>query len=104
MIEPYLIEETNQTQFQPTDMQQPPAQMMQQPPSQMAQQYAGPQMYSRETTIQQAEELPCRMIETHVTNCPICSRFYNPSNTLYVAIIIGLLIICIYLVHNTIHK
>ena len=39
----------------------------------------------------------CLEIADHVSNCPICSRFYKNDNTIYIIAIVVLLIICILL-------
>ena len=39
----------------------------------------------------------CIVIAEHIQNCPICSKFYNNDKTIYIAIIIALMIVCILL-------
>lgn len=39
----------------------------------------------------------CLEIASHVKSCPICSRFYNNNNTIYIIAIVILSIICILL-------
>lgn len=39
----------------------------------------------------------CLEIASHVKSCPICSRFYNNDNTIYIIAIVILSIICILL-------
>uniref|UniRef100_A0A6C0H384 Uncharacterized protein n=1 Tax=viral metagenome TaxID=1070528 RepID=A0A6C0H384_9ZZZZ len=39
----------------------------------------------------------CLDVAEHITNCPICSKFYNTDKTIYIIAIIALAIICILL-------
>ena len=39
----------------------------------------------------------CLDVAEHIANCPICSKFYNTNNTIYIIAIIVLSIICILL-------
>jgi|DEB0MinimDraft_12_1074336.scaffolds.fasta_scaffold162562_1 hypothetical protein len=39
----------------------------------------------------------CLAIAEHVKDCPICSKFYNNDNTIYIIVIVVLAIICILL-------
>jgi hypothetical protein len=39
----------------------------------------------------------CIEISDHVSNCPICCKFYNNDNTIYIIVIIVLTIICLLL-------
>ena len=41
--------------------------------------------------------ISCLEIAEHVSNCPICSKFYKNDNTIYIIAIVVLLIICILL-------
>jgi len=40
----------------------------------------------------------CLEIASHIRSCPICSRFYNNDNTIYIIAIIILSIICVLLI------
>jgi hypothetical protein len=50
------------------------------------------------------EEISCMTIAQHVKNCPICSKFYNPDQSMYIIAIIVLIIICIVLLKRLIDK
>lgn len=39
----------------------------------------------------------CLDISKHITDCPICSKFYNNDKTIYIITIILLLVICLFL-------
>ena len=43
------------------------------------------------------DNLNCREIARHITNCEICSKIYNKDNTFHIIIICVLTIICILL-------
>jgi hypothetical protein len=45
----------------------------------------------------------CLEIASHVKSCPICSRFYNNDNTIYIIAIIILSIICILLLKRVLN-
>lgn len=45
----------------------------------------------------------CIDIARHVQDCPICSRFYNRDNTLYIIIIIVLAVICLLLLKKVLN-
>lgn len=45
----------------------------------------------------------CLEIASHVKSCPICSRFYNNDNTIYIISIIILSIICILLLKRVLN-
>jgi len=53
---------------------------------------------------QQSQHSPtCLEIASHVKSCPICSRFYNNDNTIYIIAIIILSIICILLLKRVLN-
>ena len=39
----------------------------------------------------------CLNVADHIANCPICSKFYNTDNTVYIIVIVILAVICILL-------
>ena len=41
--------------------------------------------------------ISCLVISEHIKDCPICSKFYNNDNTIYIIIIVILAIICLLL-------
>tara|TARA_R110002074_G_scaffold391223_1_gene575751 strand:- start:251 stop:772 length:522 start_codon:yes stop_codon:yes gene_type:complete len=45
----------------------------------------------------------CLEICDHITNCPICSKFYNTDKTIYIISIVVLIIICFCLVGKIIN-
>lgn len=45
-------------------------------------------------------EMSCRNISLHVEDCPICKKFYDSDNNLYIIIIVVLLIINVYLLRK----
>ena len=45
----------------------------------------------------------CIDIAKHVQDCPICSRFYNRDNTVYIIIIIILALICLLLLKKVLN-
>ena len=45
----------------------------------------------------------CLEIASHVKSCPICSRFYNNDNTIYIIAIVILSIICILLLKRVLN-
>jgi hypothetical protein len=50
------------------------------------------------------QELSCMTIANHIKECPICSKFYNCDNSLYIICIVLLIIICIILLKRIIEK
>ena len=46
---------------------------------------------------QPAPQFTCLDVCNHIKNCPLCSKFYNNDNSLYIIIIIALLILTIIL-------
>ena len=79
---------------QPMPMQHMP--MHQMPMQHMPIQHMPTQRYD--------EEISCMTIAQHVKNCPICSKFYNPDQSMYIIAIIVLIIICIVLLKRLIDK
>jgi hypothetical protein len=45
----------------------------------------------------QAPQFTCLDVCNHIKNCPLCSKFYNNDNSLYIIIIVALLILTIIL-------
>ena len=43
------------------------------------------------------QQLNCLDVCNHIRDCPLCSRFYNNDNTLYIIVIVSLLILTIIL-------
>lgn len=91
-------------------MQQPPNQfMMQQPTNQfMMQPQLQPQIYDQyypepERRIYDSD-LSCITIANHIKECPICSKFYNCDNSIYIVCIVLLIIVCIILLKRIIEK
>lgn len=39
------------------------------------------------------DNLNCRDVAEHISNCPVCSKLYKPNNTIYIIIIIMLVVI-----------
>lgn len=50
------------------------------------------------------EELSCMTIANHIKECPICSKFYNCDNSIYIVSIVLLIFICIILLKKIIEK
>ena len=50
------------------------------------------------------QELSCMTIANHIKECPICSKFYNCDNSIYIICIVLLIIICIILLKRIIEK
>ena len=42
-------------------------------------------------------DITCQQVLKHISNCPICSKFYNNDRTVYIIIIVILIIICLLL-------
>lgn len=51
-----------------------------------------------------SEEISCMTIATHIKDCPICSRFYNCDNSMYIVCIVLLIIVCVILLKRIIEK
>lgn len=82
------------------------------PESGMAPHRAPPQQTEFFAPPQQQQEAPmrppvgsptCLEIADHVGSCPICSRFYNNDNTVYIIAIVILAIICILLLKKVLN-
>lgn len=43
------------------------------------------------------KDITCQQVLKHISNCPICSKFYNNDRTVYIIIIVILIIICLLL-------
>ena len=82
--------QTQQTEFFSTP---PPQEYLNQEKSQP--QYPHPQYSQNSPT--------CLEIASHVKSCPICSRFYNNDNTIYIIAIVILSIICILLLKRVLN-
>ena len=50
------------------------------------------------------QEISCISIANHIKECPICSKFYNCDNSLYIICIVLLIIICVILLKRIIEK
>ena len=53
---------------------------------------------------QHQQELSCMTIANHIKDCPICSKFYNCDNSIYIVCIVLLIVICIILLKRIIEK
>lgn len=73
------------------------AQFFQQQPSQQMPSYLRKQTFEE-------PEISCMRIATHIRDCPICSKFYNCDNSMYIVCIVLLAIICIILLKRIIDK
>jgi hypothetical protein len=49
-------------------------------------------------------DLSCMTIANHIKDCPICSKFYNCDNSIYIVCIVLLIIVCIILLKRIIEK
>jgi hypothetical protein len=49
------------------------------------------------------ESISCLDINRHITQCPICSRFYGRDNTVYIIAIIVLCIVCLLLLKRVLN-
>jgi hypothetical protein len=54
--------------------------------------------------VRQSDELSCMTIANHIKECPICSKFYNCDNSMYIVCIVLLIIVCIILLKRIIEK
>jgi hypothetical protein len=52
---------------------------------------------------QNNSNISCQDVLKHISNCPICSKFYNNDRTVYIIIIIILIIICLLLVKKVLN-
>jgi hypothetical protein len=50
------------------------------------------------------EEISCMTVANHIKDCPICSKFYNSDNSMYIVCIALLIIVCIILLKRIIEK
>lgn len=50
-----------------------------------------------------AHETNCLDFNSHVMGCPICSRFYNNDNTIYIIAIVVLSIVCVLLLKKVLN-
>lgn len=86
-------------------MSQPPMQM--QMPQQMPQQFMfeeqQPVRHIRQQ-IYEPEEISCMTIANHIKECPICSKFYNCDNSMYIVCIVLLIMVCVILLKRIIEK
>lgn len=71
------------------------SQMQMQP--QMQSQMQPMQMYTPIHTKIEDDDITCIMVANHIKDCPICSKFYNNDNSVYIVCIVLLAIICIIL-------
>jgi hypothetical protein len=81
--------------FRPRTVQPPPTYYQQPPPPP-----SPPMTYQQ----QQPDELSCMTVSNHIKDCPICSKFYNCDNSVYIVCIVLLIIICIILLKKIIEK
>ena len=81
---------------------QPPVQYQPQPQPQPQQlQYYQP-VQSQHYYDQQ--DISCISIANHIKECPICSKFYNCDNSIYIICIVLLIIVCVILLKRIIEK
>ena len=50
------------------------------------------------------EELSCMTVSNHIKDCPICSKFYNCDNSMYIVCIVLLIMVCVILLKKIIEK
>lgn len=50
------------------------------------------------------EELSCMTVSNHIKDCPICSKFYNCDNSIYIVCIVLLIMVCVILLKKIIEK
>lgn len=50
------------------------------------------------------EDLSCMTIANHIKDCPICSKFYNCDNSIYIVCIVLLIMVCVILLKKIIEK
>lgn len=82
--------------------QQPPS-YPQQPPSSPQQPPSSPQPRLKINNIPEIYTPNCIDIHNHVTQCPICSKFFKFDNSVYIISIIVLSIICILLLKKVLN-
>jgi hypothetical protein len=54
------------------------------------------------TQMMAPEEISCRLICSHIENCPICAKFYSRDNSQLIILIIAQLIFIVYLLRKLI--
>ena len=52
----------------------------------------------------ETEELSCMTVANHIKDCPICSKFYNCDNSIYIVCIVLLIMVCVILLKRIIEK
>ena len=67
--------------------------------------YSSYEPYDKEVNSekQNNSNISCQDVLKHISNCPICSKFYNNDRTVYIIIIIILIIICLLLVKKVLN-
>ena len=87
-------------------MQQFPMQPMMQMPMQQPQMQPQMQMQMQMPMypMRYPDEISCLTIANHIKDCPICSKFYNCDNSIYIVCIVVLVILCIILFKKIIEK
>jgi len=50
------------------------------------------------------EDLSCMTVANHIKDCPICSKFYNCDNSMYIVCIVLLIMVCVILLKKIIEK
>ena len=50
------------------------------------------------------EDISCMTVANHIKDCPICSKFYNNDNSMYIVCIALLIIVCIILLKRIIEN
>ena len=71
-------------------------QNIQRPPSPQIQEQPVQRIHKENFEKQRREyydNLNCRDVAEHISNCPVCSKLYKPNNTIYIIIIIMLVVI-----------
>lgn len=71
-------------------------QHIQRPPSPQIQEQPVQRIHKENFEKQRREyydNLNCRDVAEHISNCPVCSKLYKPNNTIYIIIIIMLVVI-----------
>ena len=63
-----------------------------------------PVKHSRNHFFNDAEELSCMTVANHIKDCPICSKFYNCDNSIYIVCIVLLIMVCVILLKRIIEK
>ena len=62
------------------------------------------QMYNTEEHYKQLHDTPsCLDVHSHISQCPICSRFFKNDNAVYIIAIVVLSIICILLLKRVLN-